>query len=287
MRRPFLRPGFEVLRRDDHHLQVGLEHPTRVVLPDHPAVRRLLHDLTDGTLSVVPAEEPAAAQALTRLRTAGLLLEAPARHDERHQASAYGPDWPRRSQARAAAGVAVSGPDDLSRALAALLHADGIGTCSTDATVPDPLHTAAGVGVTVVMVAGVVPRESLDQVATPTLPVSFAEGRSEIGPFLVPGHSPCLRCADAARRDLDPRWPLLVEQAAHREAMSPPLPLVLPHLALALIARDVLAWIDGETPATWGATVTIDRRGLPSRTPWAQHPACGCSWATQLLADGA
>ena len=73
--RPVLRPGLHVVRRDDRHLQLGLDPPDRLVLPDRPGLRdaltRLdrrppaeLRDVVDQLVRdgwVVDAEPPAPA----------------------------------------------------------------------------------------------------------------------------------------------------------------------------------------------------------------------------------
>ena len=46
--RPRLRPGCHVVRRDDDHLQVGVDPPERVILPDRPEVLAVLDRLEDG-----------------------------------------------------------------------------------------------------------------------------------------------------------------------------------------------------------------------------------------------
>src|SRR3954465_2514765 len=43
-----LRPGLHVVRRDDRHLQIGLDPPWRLVVPDEPDVQRVLADLVAG-----------------------------------------------------------------------------------------------------------------------------------------------------------------------------------------------------------------------------------------------
>ena len=43
-----LRPGVGLARRDAHHLQLGVDPPLAAVLPDTPAVRRLLVELAHG-----------------------------------------------------------------------------------------------------------------------------------------------------------------------------------------------------------------------------------------------
>ena len=48
-------------------------------------------------------------------------------------------------------------------------------------------------------------------------------------------------------------------------------------LALAWLARDLLAYGRGERPTTWSATVDVGE-GMPRRQPWLRHPHCGCAW---------
>jgi hypothetical protein len=47
--------------------------------------------------------------------------------------------------------------------------------------------------------------------------------------------------------------------------------------------RDVVAYVEGEPPSTWSATVTIGPDLDPGRREWARHPHCGCSWADGLV----
>ena len=102
-----LRPGTPVLSRSPGVLQVGLRPPS-VTLPDLPAVRALLDELT-GPAGHHPADEPApeAAEALTRLLDAGLaLFEVPG--VAAHLLAQAGPDAVRRRAARATSPVALS-----------------------------------------------------------------------------------------------------------------------------------------------------------------------------------
>ncbi len=57
---------------------------------------------------------------------------------------------------------------------------------------------------------------------TTHLPVLFGATWASVGPLVGRPDTPCLRCVDLARRDLDPAWPVLVDQiAGHRDAASP------------------------------------------------------------------
>ena len=73
---PRLRPGLHVVRRDDRHLQVGLDPPWRLVVPDQPEVQRLLDDLLSGRAPHLDSSE--AHRVLLALDRAGMLLAEPA-----------------------------------------------------------------------------------------------------------------------------------------------------------------------------------------------------------------
>src|SRR6478735_2883132 len=100
-----LRPGLHVLRRDDRHLQVGLDPPWRLVVPDEPDVRRVLADLQAGD-SPTP-ETPAGHRVLRELDDAGMLHRAAPPSGRVH---VTGPDTAAAEARRllAAAGVAVT-----------------------------------------------------------------------------------------------------------------------------------------------------------------------------------
>ena len=66
-------PGLRVVRRDDRHLQVGLDAPHRLVVEDRPEVRRVLARLAAGSARRRrPGRRPLVAQLLGR----GLLVDA-------------------------------------------------------------------------------------------------------------------------------------------------------------------------------------------------------------------
>lgn len=51
------------------------------------------------------------------------------------------------------------------------------------------------------------------------VPIVFSGSRTEIGPVVVPGVTPCLACEAAHRRDADPAWPLLAAQLVGRRSV--------------------------------------------------------------------
>lgn len=92
-----------------------------------------------------------------------------------------------------------------------------------------------------------------------------------VGPFVLPGRSACANCLDLHREDRDPSWPVIAAQSAPPE----PAGSLQVQLAAGRAAAEVLAFADGETPASAGATLEFrPPHWLPRRRSWAPHPAC-------------
>jgi len=70
MGRPLLRPGLRAVRRDDTHLQLGLDDPDRLVLPDLPGLLDALR-----ALPLVPRDERVR-RVLDRLAGDGWIIDA-------------------------------------------------------------------------------------------------------------------------------------------------------------------------------------------------------------------
>lgn len=278
-----LRPGLRVVRRDERHLQIGIDAPLRLVVSDDPAVRRLLEELRLAR-PVAPAS-PAAHRVLTALLERGLVVDADALAtrlaagaDRAAVAAAYaahGDDAGRRLDARAAVGVLVDAPPDLARAAERMLAAAGIATTARE-------EEGA---VLLVVDDGVVPRARLDDAVrhgVPHLLVSGAPGTVTVGPFVVPGLTACVRCVDAARAEADPRRSMLLEQCSTPLAGPAPRDPALMSLALAWAVRDVVSFVEGQEPATWSAAVTVAADLDLPRRRFRRHPHCGCSWGEVL-----
>lgn len=113
----------------------------------------------------------------------------------------------------------------------------------------------------------------------PHLSVVVREADTLVGPLVVPGTGPCLRCLDLHRADLDPAWPLLLSQLtapewADAEPATEPGPVAA--VSAGLAAAAALVVLDGLAPAV-GRTWEV---GLPDAVPrersWRVHPDCGC-----------
>lgn len=101
-----------------------------------------------------------------------------------------------------------------------------------------------------------------------------------VGPLVLPGTSACLHCLDLVRTELDPGWPALAAQLDQRSRTALACDGVLATAVAAQAAFQVLALIEGDSPATVGGTLELE---LPDwrwrRRTWPQHPGCPCAWA--------
>lgn len=250
---PRLLPGLHVLRRDSRHLQVGLDPPARVVLPDDPETVALLAGLR-GETPLPPTLTATQRGALDALAEADLLD------------GGTGASRVPGSVAVVAAGLDL-GP------LRDLLVAAGVEVADDDRSLPS---------LYVVGSAGPLPRGLVDPWAAEGAPylVLCGTGRPgvlRVGPLVEPGLTACLRCVDAHEAAHDPRRPLLLEQLAGLPA--PPVDPVTLAWASAWAAREIRTHLAGHASLTWSTTLDLDG-STPAPTPrtWQRHPDCGCAW---------
>jgi hypothetical protein len=272
-----LRPGLRVFRRDDEHLQVGIDEP-RLVLADSPGVRHLLTHLERGT--AYGSLTPDAGLALARLVECGLVVEqadVSATRSGRRAAvtavfAAYGPDATPRLAARSACRVLIDAIEPWHSTIADWVR--GAGLLLADA------HGGRAT-VTMVVSLGEPARSRSDELARADqahLLVTVLPDRVRVGPFVVPGVTACLRCVDAHLGEQDPRRALVLEQLEDSDPGPAPCDPLLAHAGLALAVRDLTSYADGDRPATWSTTLTLTADLSLPRRSWKRHPHCGCSW---------
>lgn len=126
----------------------------------------------------------------------------------------------------------------------------------------------------------VVPPEWLRRVRhRPHLSVVVRDTAAVIGPLVLPGRTPCLRCLELARADRDPAWPALAAQLVSRTRTVDPCEITLASTAAGIAAMHLVRWLDQpEAPAPLlGGTLELSLDDLQLRRRSLRgHPTCGC-----------
>ncbi len=182
--RPVLRSGLHVVRRDDAHLQVGLDEPDRLVLRDQPGLYEALTAL----------ERPPSADlrpVLDRLVADGWVVDAA--------------EPSRRARERTERRPAVTLEAD------ALLRAPVTRVCAAAGLRVAEQASAA----TLVVTLGEPRRRVSDRLVRDDVPhlwLAVLPTSVRIGPFVEPGRTACLRCVDARLGERDARRATVLHQ---------------------------------------------------------------------------
>lgn len=310
--RPRLKQQFRPLRRGRGRVQLGLDPALGVVLDGLSEPEVGLLERLDGSHDEVALEQWAGergvpservATLLGTLRAHALLVDDPAGRADfavlpRSQRHALGPDaealacaYRRDDDGYAALArrrgrrVLVDGTGNLPSTVAHTLRLAGVGRVEAG---PYAALSRASAGadpppdLVVLAAAPAVDAERAhpwQERGIPLLPVVLTGTGALVGPLVVPGAGPCLRCMDLTRTDLDPAWPVVLAQLLPRgigpltEASGE---TSLVTLAAGVTAMVALAALDGQGHPP-GASLEV---GLPwprlAQRNWAPHPACSC-----------
>lgn len=116
--------------------------------------------------------------------------------------------------------------------------------------------------------------DTLLRADTPHLVTSFVGRTAAVGPLVVPGATPCVRCGDLAAAAADPAW---VTQLAARTRRHVRLGPAVHAWVVATVVQQVLAWNAHGRPETLGAALELDTGDWLLRTrPGKVNAACGC-----------
>lgn len=253
---PLLATGLRVITRGLDQFQVGLYDGSRVLIARSAGVERALTLLLEGRPD---QDDPVAIEVLDRLDRHGC-LEPPA---------------PRDGATVALLGRVESAPlPDV----AGLFAAAGVATTTS-------LDRA---DVALVLSTGELDRERLDPLVrrgTSHLVVRLVDGGAVLGPFVVPGHTACLRCIDAHETLRDPHH--VAVTARYARASGRPradgvhdLDPALASVVLGWAVRDLVAHLAGAEPSTWSRTIHLGAQPAQRHErQWLRHPGCGCCWA--------
>lgn len=308
-----LAPHAVLLRRSDTELQVGVEPSVVVPVEFDPLVRSLAAGAEPDVLAHLAHERGLPARAvpdlLGALAEVGLLRQRPTPADLGVRVVGAGPLGTRTAHELVAAGVRTlylaelpeppaphenrrrrpaphrrAEPDRLDLLVTTLEEA-----CA-DVRVRRTRHfvkpEGAAVALTVVVADGPEPdrlvTDLLREAGAPYLLVRCSGDEAVVGPLVVPGETSCVRCADLARRDADPRWPWLLEQLTRLRLE--PAPSLLAWAAVTA-AVQALAFLGGATAETLGHTLELDTDEHTMRLrSWTTHPECPCRWVGRASA---
>ena len=286
--RPALRPGAPLLRRDAKHLQVGTS--PGIVITDRPGLLALLH-LMDGARDVarlwalagsdIPDLDVDVADVVRELQSLGAVFDAsrwsgpgrPGLEAESRHTSLGGED-PASLRLRTSLRVSFhhdGGSRPLVVSTQAILSQAGV----TDLDSLDP-------ELLVIVSCGEPSRRVFDRpmlVGLDHLPVVVDEDRVRIGPFVRPGHTPCVGCHDQHRADWDHLWPSIASQLGRQTfAMTPPaLSATATHAGALELAVEVLAHADGHDLRTRGFCLAVGpAHDARIRWPVPFHHRCAC-----------
>jgi hypothetical protein len=239
-------PSAPPLWRTPDSLQLGYD-PALAVLEDVPdGAEQVLHALASGT-SRRRLEAVAREAGLADLD--GLLVR-------------LGPALVRASAGPPPLTIAVDGPADL-----ATLVAPWFGPPATGA--PD---VAIVVAHHLVPPADTVKRLAAD---VPHIAVVFGDQAAVVGPFVVPGRTPCLRCAEEHRLD-EPSWRAVAAQLLRRGPARTSTSIRTKLTACGALGDALDALREAGRTGLEGTALRIAPDGSISRVPRPWHDRCSC-----------
>lgn len=115
----------------------------------------------------------------------------------------------------------------------------------------------------------------------PHLAITMREADVIVGPLVIPGETPCLRCVDLWRAEQDPWWEALWTQLPSQA----PSEALLVASAAALATGQVLAFIDQARPVTLRGELEVALpQAIAQFRTIESHRECGC---TRLMSKAA
>lgn len=287
--RPIVRPGLQILRRDMHSVQLGLDWPGLVAVWETPGLRAVLASVdgfrdVEGVLLAATQLGVSLADAeagLDVLLKCGALVDRSATRRTGFDESAWAAWWllagPEHSaadlvEAQRGRRVLVQGSGRVAEVVRELLRGSATMSCGE----PDEADL-------LVIASDAEPARAHADAAMHTgLPhvwVFVRDTVGVVGPFVDPGRTACLRCVDASRADLDPAWPTLITSSLATPLAVPPCDPILATLVGAWASQDAVLWSGGLRPHTWGAVIEVPQGfGAPQTVTFNPHPHCGCGW---------
>jgi hypothetical protein len=291
------------LRRGRGALQLGVDPRHGLVLSGLTAAEVRLVEALDGSRTTPELTRWALAEGISATRLSDLLqslrdhavlVEDPGTRADMGAGPAVraadasalaltggGPDdGYQRLARRDAVTVAVDGGGNLTVTIAEVLRRAGVGTVLSSRYAGWP---GSRPDLAVVTASGALDPsrgEPWRAHVVPVLPVVLQGTGALVGPLVVPGSGPCLRCLDLTRTDLDPAWPAVLAQLVPSAVGVPDdadgeTSLVTAVAGVA--AMLALSVVDGH-PVPEGVSLEVALPWpLPVQRVWPRHPACSCA----------
>jgi len=99
---------------------------------------------------------------------------------------------------------------------------------------------------------------------------------AQIGPLVIPGQSPCLRCLELSERDQSG----VINTLQLRHDTGVDYPVIAAYYIAALAASQILGYCEKQSSEITGKVISLDYQALahPQVLTIARHPLCGCAF---------
>jgi hypothetical protein len=99
---------------------------------------------------------------------------------------------------------------------------------------------------------------------------------AEIGPCVIPGKTPCLRCVELVKRDQGG----LTHRIPFHEEISNEYSLIAAYAVASIAASQILQYCENSSSEITGKVISLDYQTLaqPHVVTVARHPLCGCAF---------
>ena len=100
---------------------------------------------------------------------------------------------------------------------------------------------------------------------------------AEIGPCVIPGKTPCLRCVELVKKDQH----ILSEQIPIQDLTPHEYPIIASYAVASIAAAQILKFFEEKSSEITGKVISLDYQALsqPHSVTVARHPLCGCAFA--------
>ncbi|WP_051451116.1 TOMM precursor leader peptide-binding protein [Actinospica robiniae] len=151
-----------------------------------------------------------------------------------------------------------------------------------------PSHHHRPPDLAVIAPAGPDPDDLIDELTAGSIPhllVRLGEDEALIGPMVLPGRTPCARCADRRLAESDPHWQRVAAQVgAGTPGYLAPRDAALATLAAAYAVVAALAFLDGPDPDWLGVMLRFAHCApIPRLISVSAHPDCDCGALPRVL----